>query len=123
MNNLVVSLVITVIGMGLVFVAILLLWGLMEIIVQATAKAEAKEEQQAEAESPALSTAMPEESTSQALKKKATAAAVAVALAFRRTTSSTVTAAPERVLSAWQANALAVRVNQRVAVMQRRVRT
>jgi len=120
MSNLVTSLIITVIGMGLVFVAILLLWGLMEIIVQATAKAEVQEEEQAE--SPALSTASSEESPAQSLKQKAAAVAVAFALAIRQATPSTASAVPERVLSAWQANALAVRVNQRVAVMQRRVK-
>ena len=79
------SLWITLIGMALIFLAILLLWGLMEAMMRITARfasgekhefaGETGEEQEIEA-SPILSAASGQ-------KKRAAAAAVAIALALR----------------------------------------
>jgi sodium pump decarboxylase gamma subunit len=66
MNQLTISLWITAIGMGLVFGAILLLWGLMSLMTRILAEAEANHE-------------VPDEARAQ--KARAAAAAVAVALA------------------------------------------
>lgn len=75
MSNLGISLIITVIGMGLVFIAILLLWALMEIIVKITAKETAGQEPEGEGATPVPA----------GFKQRVAAAAVAVAMAMRRT--------------------------------------
>jgi Na+-transporting methylmalonyl-CoA/oxaloacetate decarboxylase gamma subunit len=91
MSNISASLLITLIGMGLVFVALGLLWGLMEATVKGSAwynkrhPEEVEEEEEEEAEEvvvapSAIVEALPAGST---LKYKAAAAAVAVALAIQ----------------------------------------
>ena len=69
------TLIITAIGMGLVFVAILLLWGLMELIVRLTAR---RKQAAAAAVSAALASAVTKPGAA-----KAAAAAVAAALALQ----------------------------------------
>jgi Na+-transporting methylmalonyl-CoA/oxaloacetate decarboxylase gamma subunit len=81
--TLVSALWITLIGMGLVFVALLLLWGLMALLVNATSRmaereAAAVEEDAAEEELPDAS----------ATRRKAAAAAVAVAMAAAGTSGA-----------------------------------
>lgn len=78
MSNLGISLIITVLGMGLVFIAILLLWGLMEIVVKSTAKENTRKEAEDEGNIP----------ESGGLKERVAAAAVAVALALRRSSGA-----------------------------------
>ena len=106
-QNLSNSLLITVIGMGLVFAAILLLWGLMALIVLIPDGKDAEEE--ATVESPALETASEEieraDQRELGLKQQAAAAAVAFALASEQENKKNgIRVAPLiPYVSAWQA--------------------
>lgn len=72
---------ITVIGMGLVFFAILLLWGLMALLVRLTADTKPKlPSQEVQPEEPKVIVEPPQVD----LRRRAAAAAVAVALAMER---------------------------------------
>jgi Na+-transporting methylmalonyl-CoA/oxaloacetate decarboxylase gamma subunit len=116
MSDLTASLWITLIGMGLVFVGILLLWGLMEAIVRITARFATEEEEggeqgeesaEAETESAAEEPAVP----SSGQKKRAAAAAVAVALALRKPAACMIVPAGGHNGSAWQAVTRASQLN------------
>ncbi len=77
-------LLITAIGMGLVFVVIILLWGMMELLVRLLADKSAKEETEA---APSLVEAEPVEPEPQVAgthRQKAAAVAVTAALQIRR---------------------------------------
>lgn len=81
------SLFITAIGMGLVFVAIIVLWGLMELLVRLTAEKEKPEATDSLGEWPET---QPEPAVSAAAdKRKIAAAAVASALQVRRQQAAT----------------------------------
>jgi len=88
MTTIVASLWITLIGMVLVFIALAILWGLMEATVVGTAwynikhpeEAESDDETEETEEMPAAEDALP---TISALKHQAAAAAIAVALALQ----------------------------------------
>ncbi len=100
MDNLSLSLQITVIGMGLVFGAIVLLWIMMAVLVRLTPDREA-----AEAKEPAGEAAPIEPATSdRALKQRAAIAAVAVAIAHEATPKVHEFPLPATpIVSAWQA--------------------
>jgi sodium pump decarboxylase gamma subunit len=110
MSPLVASLWITLIGMGLVFVAILLLWGLMEALMSLTARFASKEaeEEAAEAEEAEQTEALPAPTSDQ--KKRAAAAAVAIVMALRR--PATRPNLPAASGSGWQAVTRASQLNQ-----------
>lgn len=109
------ALLITAIGMGLVFLAILALWGLMELMVRLGAdRAEAAEEDsapEAADEPPALTDPR---------KARAAALAVSVALALRQRAAGP--AAPTSGLSAWQAVLRAGQLTQQMQSYNRRSR-
>ena len=87
-NNLILSLNITVIGIGLVFGAIILLWGLMSLLTKLLAETE-------------TSPSVPDEAWEQ--KARAAAAAVAVALSEQAQTRIGHFPMPKTaLLSAWQ---------------------
>ncbi len=124
---------ITLIGMGLVFAAILLLWGLMALLVRVAAEpAEAQEEQAPSGEPPTgeapsgtspvgeaeRSTAVPGE---MARKRRAAAAAVAVTLALRRYRRADGAAQPAGSVSAWQAVHRAGRIGQGATISRKKV--
>jgi Na+-transporting methylmalonyl-CoA/oxaloacetate decarboxylase gamma subunit len=96
MNNMVIALEVTALGMGLVFAAIILLWWMMDLLTFLTAdKAKTSPEQVVSAE-PVL----PMESD-----LRATAAAVAVAIALAEQQASlahTLSEPPTAIVSAWQ---------------------
>lgn len=103
MSPLVISLWITLFGMGLVFIAILLLWGLMEALVRITARFSTdkvteshEDKEQVVKEIEAASTPGGSD-----LKKRAAVAAVAVALSLHRPAARM--APPLTSGSAWQA--------------------
>jgi Na+-transporting methylmalonyl-CoA/oxaloacetate decarboxylase gamma subunit len=106
-QNLSNSLLITVIGMGLVFATILLLWGLMALIALIPDGKDAEEA--APVESPALETASVEmeqvDLRESGLKQQAAAAAVAFALASEQEKKKNrIQVAPLiPYVSAWQA--------------------
>jgi len=100
--NLNLALQIMLLGMGLVFGAILLLWGSMALLVRLSADRQAPQEvdQQPAAASPAPLEASRRES----LKPLAAAAAVALALAYQRQgRPNLITLPPTSIVSAWQA--------------------
>ena len=123
MSPIVDALLITAIGMGLVFIAILLLWGLMELMMRLTMKQALKE--QAEAEEEAAEEAEPEptavDTGGSDRKRRAAAAAVAAALALNAT-SARLTAGPGETVSAWQSVRRASQLNMRSSAYSRKQR-
>lgn len=92
------SLWITLIGMGLVFVAILLLWALMELLMRFSARFQRKEEEIFPSED-AIKAALdptPVHDLAGERKRRAAAAAVAVALALQSSEPAST------LSSAWQ---------------------
>ena len=115
MQPITVSLIITVVGMGLVFAAIILLWGLMELIVRFTAKAESMEEAKKSSAEVVETKAV---ASDMGRKQKAAAVAVAIAAALHQKGYPVSTSSAE--MTAWQSTALATHASQRASVMQRR---
>ncbi len=114
--TLVQALIITLIGMGLVFLAIIALWGLMALIVRAFA-ANGEEAGAGEAEeAPQADAAGDEVGRLHELRRRAAAAAVAVALARRQAPAPLAPAGPSNTLSAWQA---VMRADQNRSAQQR----
>ena len=128
MSTTIATLWITLIGMGLVFIGILALWGLMELIVKITSSyalkhPEEKEEEEEAFEAAPIPEALPAPSTN---KLQAAAAAVAVALALN---AEAEVAAPvfDRTLqdghaSAWQAVMRSAQLSQRSNQFNRKSR-
>jgi sodium pump decarboxylase gamma subunit len=99
MSNLAISLWITLIGILLIFAAILILWGAMELLVRVTTpkkKEVVEAEQMEEVEAAAIPAASSDG------KRKAAIAAVAAAIAFQKSSASLCTAPESSALSAWQ---------------------
>ncbi len=91
MNNLILALEITVIGMGLVFAAIVLIWWMMALLTSLTA------EKEAPAGEPS--------STAQEMDEKAQAAAIGVAIAMAEhqlSQAHPLQDPPTAIVSAWQ---------------------
>ncbi len=109
------ALLITAIGMGLVFLAILALWGLMELMVRLGADRE-----EAAEEGAALEAADEPPALTDPRKARAAALAVSVALALRQRAASP--AAPASGLSAWQAVLRAGQLTQQMQSYNRRSR-
>lgn len=95
--NLESALLITAIGMSLVFLAIILLWGLMALLVRVTADRKPKESM-SEADSDAGQNAEFEDS----LRMRAAAVAVAISLGIHRLHSGLSTPIPSSTISPWQ---------------------
>jgi len=116
MSPLVQSLWVTLIGMGLVLVAVSLLWGLMAGIMYLSNRFRKEEglagEGYAEPEEilPEPATAAPSQ------KKRAAAAAVAIAMALRKPVGTT---ASQGSGSAWQAITRASQLNQPTHVIRK----
>ena len=93
MNSLLLALEITALGMGLVFAAILLLWGMMSLLTRLTADREGSSEQDTS----------PASTGERDWKAEAAAVAVAIALAERQASSAhPLDTPPTAVISAWQ---------------------
>lgn len=125
MSNLEKSLLMTLIGMGLVFVGILLLWGLMALMVRVLPERRAKSgEDDNPQDDPAdeiASTEDPAPVPDAGLRRRAAAAAVAVALAMHRTGAALVQP-PVHQVSSWQAVLRANQLNQRLQMFNRKPR-
>lgn len=104
------ALQITLIGMSLVFGAILLLWGLMALLVRLTS--EPIPTQPADQAVIQALTAPPASDADHDLRRKAAAVAVAVALA-QHAASPAPTTTPPPDLSAWQAVQRARHLNRK----------
>jgi Na+-transporting methylmalonyl-CoA/oxaloacetate decarboxylase gamma subunit len=98
MNNMLIALQITALGMGLVFAAILLLWWLMNLLTAITADKETSS-----SEDRAAGSAIADSYVEEDLKARAAAVAVAIALAEQEASSAHPLAdAPTAIVSAWQ---------------------
>lgn len=95
---------ISAIGMGLVFVAILLLWGLMALLVRLTAEKPAVLAEPLETTLDDQPAGVPETdgNAGRALRQRAAAAGIAVALAMQDHLASATGRQPSANLSAWQ---------------------
>jgi Na+-transporting methylmalonyl-CoA/oxaloacetate decarboxylase gamma subunit len=119
------ALIITVIGMGLVFIAILALWGLMELMVRVTARYATGEEAGEgeaggeEAEAVAEITPQPVDGLAE-LKRKAAAAAVVLALAQEEEQPAYAQMSSYTSGSAWQAVSRGGQLNQRATLYSRK---
>lgn len=92
MNNIVLALEITALGMGLVFAAIILLWGMMALLTRVTAEKEF---------TPNAAKPVPIADT--AIQARAAAVAVAIAVAEGQTSHARVLETPPTaIVSAWQ---------------------
>ncbi len=123
MSPLVVALMITGIGMGLVFIAILLLWGLMELMMRLTMKsAQAEQAAEAEAAEESQVEAVEVEPDLSAARRRAAAAAVATALALRPGGAALQAELPGEVVSAWQSVRRASQLSMRSSAYSRKQR-
>ena len=119
------ALIITAIGMGLVFIAIIALWGLMELMVRVTARYAAEEaaaeaeEGGEEAEPPVEIAAEPVDGLAD-LKRKAAAAAVVLALAQEEEQPVYAQMSSYTSGSAWQAVSRGGQLNQRATLYSRK---
>jgi Na+-transporting methylmalonyl-CoA/oxaloacetate decarboxylase gamma subunit len=92
MNNMVIALEITALGMGLVFAAIILLWWMMDLLTRITA------DKQSIADSTEIPPVMNDD-----LKAQAAAVAVAIALAEQQASlAHPLLDPPTAIVSAWQ---------------------
>ena len=114
MNN---ALLITLIGMGLVFAAILLLWGLMALMVRLFQ--DKPESAKAQEEGEEIIAAEVKEEVASDLKLRAAVAAVAVAFALQRSTTGLLNQ-PETTISAWQTAMRSGTLNQRSQLFSRK---
>lgn len=121
---------ITLIGMGLVFIALLLLWGLMALIVNITAK---QAEAESAGEAPDTDEAQPMDTPVAQSGAAAKAAALAVVVALAMQKKGQVQAAPEHPallarqpdgepFSAWQSVLRANRLTQKSRMYARKER-
>jgi Na+-transporting methylmalonyl-CoA/oxaloacetate decarboxylase gamma subunit len=125
MTTMISALQITAIGMGLVFVSLLLLWGLMEGMMRLTARSAAVEAAQAAeaAEEPCEPEEAPGEITDAAvLRRRAAAAAVAVALAMKPVQDGHLLRPPAETASVWQSVLRANQLSQRAQVVSQKQR-
>ncbi len=126
MNSTIVdALWITLIGMGIVFLALLLLWGLMVAIVNLGARWTAGEETEETEEGVEGQPGSEIEATSQdtALRQKAAAAAVAIALALRPVHNGHARLAQPQTtgsFSAWQSVLRSNQLNQQSRIYSRK---
>ena len=110
------SLWITLIGMGLVFIALFLLWGRVEMLVRLTSK-RAKAEMLELAEK---SSTQEETADAVVLRRRAAAAAVALALAINQKDNIQQPESMATPLSGWQYVLRANRLNQRSNMYSRK---
>lgn len=115
---------ITLIGMGLVFIAILLLWGLMALLVRVTAEKEGRKEETMDAAPVMVSDAIPDDALLYDRKRRAAAAAVAVAAATaagQKRLLPTPVERPAGAISSWQAVNRASQMSQRINASRKKV--
>lgn len=118
MNNMLIALQITALGMGLVFAAILVLWGMMNLLTLVTAD---KEPASDSAGSP--SGTLPAPMGDGDFRAKAAAVAVAIALAEQKASNAhPFSEPPTAIVSAWQLGMRTRQMYQKGGSIRRRVR-
>jgi len=110
---------ITLIGMGLFFVAILLLWGLMALLVELTTERKGARSEVSVDEHVAVEEVDP--SIAQNRKRRAAAAAVAFAMARRLSEEPEQGVQPIELVTAWQAVNRASQISQRSNSQRKKV--
>jgi Na+-transporting methylmalonyl-CoA/oxaloacetate decarboxylase gamma subunit len=99
MNNLMLALDITLLGMGLVFAAIILLWGMIKLLTSLTAETDCS----SAAEPVASTSSEAFHRTDEQIKARAAAVAVAIALAEQEASGAhPLSTPPAAIVSAWQ---------------------
>jgi sodium pump decarboxylase gamma subunit len=99
MNNMIIALEITALGMGLVFAALILLWWMMSLLTYITAE----KGPASSPNTPVTDSAEPTFTANGEIKAKAAAVAVAIALAEQQATLAHLFSEPPTALvSAWQ---------------------
>lgn len=106
---------ITLIGMGLVFFAILLLWGLMALLVRLTTERKKTEEVSDTSEQ------IPDPDDARKRKYRAAAAAVTFAMVMRLAEEPEQGVQPTELVTAWQAINRASQISQRVIPQGKKV--
>jgi Na+-transporting methylmalonyl-CoA/oxaloacetate decarboxylase gamma subunit len=110
MNNMLLALEITALGMGLVFAAIILLWWMMSLLTSITREKEASSKRNVTTSDSAESISVMDSS----FKAQAAAIAVAVALAEQQASSAHPLAEPPTaIISAWQLGMRTRQLNQK----------
>lgn len=118
MNNMVVALQITALGMGLVFGAIILLWGMMNLLTFLTA-----DQEPASGSAEVTSEAAPPPAGDEDVRAQAAAVAVAIALAGQRASAGHLLAEPSTTgVSAWQLGMRTRQMYQKGIPMRQRTR-
>lgn len=112
------GLLIAAIGMGLVFFALILLWGLMALMAKIPAGKKAEEESTEEA---AIETIEEAAAPAVDLRRKAAAVAVAIALGLRQTTVTLTPKSPHAV-SSWLVTRRSGQFNQNALISSRKSR-
>lgn len=114
MNDMWIALQITALGMGLVFGAIIVLWGMMNLLTTITADKELAD---------SSSGSLPASAMDDDLRAQAAAVAVAMALAEGQVTSARpFTEPPTTIVSAWQLGMRTRQMYQKGSSMRRRAR-
>ena len=119
MNNMLIALQITALGMGLVFAAIILLWWMMNLLTAITARKETPSSSGISVSDSARAAPVMDSD------HKAQAAAVAVALALAEQQASTarpLTEPPTTIVSAWQLGMRTRQMYQKGNSIRRRAR-
>ena len=113
-----VAVAIAIVGMGLVFAAILVIWLFISLLMRWSAKTEGKSDQTEAAPGTAADRTPPEAGAEAALRQQAALAAVAVALALHETESrpQPFPVPPTALVSTWQAVRRAHQFGQRRGV-------
>lgn len=110
MNNMVLALEITALGMGLVFAAIILLWGMMSLLTSITAEKETSSPQNVIGSPSAESVSVMDDD----LQSQAAAIAVAIALAEQQCSGAhPLEEPPTAIVSAWQLGMRMRQLNQK----------
>ena len=118
MNNMIVALQITTLGMGLVFAAIILLWWMMTLLTVITADKEPVSGTNESSPEKTSIVVMDDE-----LKAQAAAVAVAMALAEQQASSAhPFTEPPPAIVSAWQLGMRTRQMYQKGVSIRRRAR-
>lgn len=116
MSNLGIALEISALGMGLVFAALILLWGMMNLLTAFTAEKQPPGADIADA----CVSPTDDQATEEAIRAQAVAVAVAMALVEQQ--ASLLNAPPTANVSAWQLGMRSRQMYQKGGSMRRRAR-
>jgi Na+-transporting methylmalonyl-CoA/oxaloacetate decarboxylase gamma subunit len=118
MNNMLIAIQISALGMGLVFGAIVLLWGMMNLLTSLTA-----DKEPASSSTEASPKSIPAAVVNEDFRAQAAAVAVVTALAEQQdSTAHVFTEPPSVIVSAWQLGMRTRQMYQKGSSMRQRTR-